>query len=166
MRVIAGEPITGPAGTATPVFPFVVHDPDEEPPEDTGSVATWILECPGQSPAWSHYQLAIVHLRPLPNGPPAQLRAPDMTHEVVVAALDPDLHPDPADVETWVRLFPINVTEQVKLPGDDEARDLLAEAARKVVEGVLPAEPALSGQREPWLSWLTNTARVLGGQDG
>lgn len=40
------------------------------------------------------------------------------------------------------------------LASDVEARQVVALAAQLVVHGALPAEPLLSGQREPWRSTL------------
>jgi hypothetical protein len=153
---------TGPAGTATEVVGTL--EPDD-PPDWRGTVATWFLDCPGQSPAWRHYLLFVIHLRPIEGVRPAEIRVPHATHEVYLFALDPQPGPTPMDVKAWRFLRPQNVMEQVQLPHDEAASELAGLAAKAVVEGKLPAEPPLSGAKEPWRTSVLQTAAHLRGEE-
>jgi hypothetical protein len=162
VRVVEGRTFTGPAGVAVEVL----HEwePDD-PPDVQGTVATWFLRVPEQSPGWDRYLLSVVHLRPIDGVRPAVVRVPHATHEVLLLALDPAVDPQPTDVESWRFLRPVNVCEQIELPHDDAARVLLGLAARAVVAGVLWAEPPLSGQLEPWRTVLIRTSAHLRGEE-
>lgn len=161
MRVIIGDVLQGQFGTATEVR---VEDPPTV--DQTATLVSWFLHCPGQSPAWSHYLLTIIHLRPIEGVRPARISVPHATHEVMLFALDPT-SPGPSvlDPETWRPLTPYNTAEQLELPDDDEAILLLRLAAQSVVDGVLPAEPLLSGAREPWRTVLIKTAAHARGEE-
>lgn len=156
-----GQRLTGPCGTAA-VLEFVPA-PDD-PADWLATVATWWLHCPGQSPGWDTYLLSVVHLRPIDGAHEAVINVAGASHEVVLAALNPALGPVPNDNDTWQRLTPLNVVEQVQLPDDDTARELAALTARGVVDGTLWAEPPLSGQREPWHTSLIKTCAHLRGE--
>ena len=150
-----GRSLSGPAGTALeviPVTPLV--------PEHAATVAAWFLTCPRQSPLWERYVLSVVHLRPMPGVPAPQLVFEGATHELDLLALDPDPDPQANRPETWRFLMPVNYSGQLRLPSDDAARDLLVRAAQAVVDGQLWAEPPLSGQQEPWCSWLAGAASI------
>lgn len=162
MIVEPAETIHGACGTATRLeYALEAHDP----PDARGTVTAWWLDCPGQSPFWHVYLLSVVHLRPLDGVRPAVIGVPGATHELVVVALDPR-EPTPlmTDPTTWKYLTPVNVAEQLELPDDDAARYAAYLAAWGVVEGVLPAEPPHTGQREPWRTSLVKTAAHLRGE--
>lgn len=157
MKADQGETLTGTFGTAVELlFPNGSDWP--------ATLASWFLHCPGQSPAWSHFLLAIIHLREIDGAPPAHISVPHATHEVMLVALDPARLPNPEETETWSFLRPANVTEQIELPNDDEAVVLLRQCAQAVVDGVLPAEPLLSGAVEPWRTTLIQTAAHARGE--
>jgi hypothetical protein len=160
MNVRVGDAIRGAAGEAWPVE-IIDHDK----PDTTATIATWFLHCPRQSPAWDRYGLSIVSLRDIDGVPPANVRVLGATHEVLLLAFDPKHEPRADDPNTWVALRPINVCEQVTLPDDDAARELLTLAARAVVNGVLFAEPPLSVQGEPWRTSLIKTSAHLRGEE-
>lgn len=158
----AGRILTGAFGTATEVL-FHSAEPDHQ-----AHIGTWLLDCPGQSPAWSHYALMCVHLRPLAGeSKSAHIRFPGATHEILLLALNPETNPSPSADDppgSWDFLRPINLCEQVQLPGDAAAAELLAEAAQAVVDGILWAEPPLSGQKEPWRTCLIKSAAHARGE--
>lgn len=150
----AGRTLTGPAGTAVEVV--VVSDV----PDHQAHIGTWLLHCPGQSPAWSHYALMCVHLRPLAGDVrPAHVRHPGATHEFLLLAIDPKCSPTPDDEPgSWDFLRPVNMCEQVELSDDAGASELLDLCAQAVLDGILPAEPPLSGAVEPWRTVLLKSA--------
>lgn len=148
----------GEYGTATEVL-FTPSIPDQQ-----ASIRTWLLNCPGQSPFWSHYMLSILHLREIDGALPVTILFPGATHQVIVMALDTYASPTPDNIEEWVWLTPVNVQEQLELPSDQAAGELLDLCAAAVIEGVLPAEPALSGDPEPWRSALLKSAAHLRGE--
>lgn len=131
----------------------------EHPP---GTVAAWIVHAPGQSPAWSHYLVSAVHLRDVDGAPAPVINVPGATHEVLVIALEGT--PKASRPSTWKYLTPVNVVEQVELPSDDDATELVRLAVHAVCDGALPAEPALSGQVEPWRSTLIRTSAHMRGE--
>lgn len=153
MKLATGMVLRGVAGVAVEV---VIEEVDT--PDHAATVGLWFLDCPGQSPVWSHYVLAIIHLRDIPGVRPATVDIPHATHEVMLVALDPALSPTPLDTSSWRHLRPTNVVEQVQLPDDSAAAALLGDAAQAVVDGTLPAEPPLSGAVEPWRTALIRAA--------
>lgn len=162
MKLTEGDTIAGPAGSATKVL--MEREPSDRP-DWLATLGSWFLDCPGQSPAWSHYLLSIIHLRPIPDVKPAVVRFPHATHEVMLIALDPSADPSPTNQESWRFLQPINLMEQVQLDDDDQALVLIDEAAQATVNGITWAEPPLSGQVEPWLSILVRTSAHLRGEE-
>jgi hypothetical protein len=127
-------------------------------------VAAWFLTCPGQSPAWSNFQLSAVHLRAEAGLPAPVVHVKNATHEVLLFALNPDANPVRDDVETWQPMRPLNLAEQIQVPSDQAAAALLELTAQAVVDGLLWAEPPLSGQFEPWRSTLASTAAHFRGE--
>jgi len=162
MRVKIGDVLTGPAGRAEEILAEL--EPSD-PPSQRATVASWFLTCPGQSIAWSHYGMAVFHLRPIPDAEPAQVRVPGATHELMLLAYNPEANPRADDPASWRHLVPGNVAEQVQLPDDAAAVRLARLAAQAVVDGVLWAEPPLSGQVEPWRTALIKTAAHARGEE-
>lgn len=162
----ATKVVSGTLGTATEVA-FVLDDTEAR---YGATVAAWLLHVPGQSPAWDDYMLVAVHLRDQEGVVDVvEGTDPEATHEVLLFALDPGEPVHAENMGEWRRLSPVNVAETVKLPSDKAAEGLLELCARAVIIGVLPAEPALAGQVEPWRSTLRKTAehitRELAGMD-
>lgn len=108
--------------------------------------------------------LATITLAETEGFPTAHLNSPEMTHEVIVYALDPNQKPIPTDKSTWSILRPVNVSEQIELGSDGDAAELSVMLALAVLEGKLPAEPLLSGSREPWHTIVNGTAAHLRGE--
>lgn len=163
MKAAIGEVLTGPAGSATEVL-LTLERFDK--PDLAGTVAMWFLVCPGQSIAWDRYALSVIHLRDIEGARPADIAVPGATHELILHALDPARRPEPRKPRSWVPLSPFNAVEQIELPHDAAARELARLAAKSVVAGFLPAEPMLSGAREPWHSTMIDTAAHLRGEHG
>ena len=161
MKLTLGEVLQGPAGTATEVI--LKGTPDR--PAWVATLGMWFLSCPGQSPAWDKYLLSIIHLRPIDGVPDADISVPNATHEVLLIALNPDRNPTALDMSSWQHLTPANLVEQIELPNDEDAKDLLKKCATAVVNGMLWAEPPLSGQKEPWRTVLIKTAAHYRGEE-
>lgn len=156
MKLTLGETFEGPAGKAEQITYRLDED---DRPDQAATLASYFLTCPKQSPAWDSYLLSVIHLRDIEGVKPAHKRFPEATHEVLLMALDPDSNPGPLNLESFSHyLTPINLTQQVQLNDDEEAKDVLRMAARAVVDGRLWAEPPLSGQTEPWATVLKHTA--------
>lgn len=162
MKARLGRLLEGPVGSAREVH---VEWEEGDPPDRHATLGSWFLTCPGQSPAWDHYSLGLIHLRPIPGARPPVVRVPGATHELILLALNPERQPREDDPETWHFLTPVNVMEQFTVPSDDAARELLGLAALSVVEGVLWAEAPLSGQVEPWRSAVVKTSAHLRGEE-
>ena len=141
-------------GVAGKAQQLLVELEDSDPKDFQAALGNWFIEAPNQSPAWRHYMLSLIHLRSIEGVPPAHIRVPGATHEFMMMAMDPDPAPDPLNPKTWSYLRPVNLEQQVVLPSDEAAIKLLARSAQCVAEGVLWAEPPLSGQVEPWQSFL------------
>lgn len=108
------------------------------------NLAMWKLHCPGQSPAWDWYMLSLIALKDVP-GVPAPVKWTDSaTHEIGVVALMSE--PSGGKIEP---LTPVNYVAQLVLT-DDQAIELTDALAKAVADGLLWAEPPLSGQRDPW----------------
>jgi hypothetical protein len=160
-KLTTGKEFVGVAGRATEI----VHTLEAGDRPDFGAtLAMWFLDCPMQATAWRHYNLAIIHLRPIEGVKPAIIRSPGATHEVMLFALNPKLNPSPTNAKSWQYLSPYNFLGQLKLPSDEEAKRGLEAMARDVANGRLWAEPPLSMQREPWETvlrlWEAGAARA------
>jgi len=68
----------------------------------------------------------VVHLRPEPGLGPAHLQYPEATHELMLAALDPDQHPEAQRPDTWRPLRPLNLVYQFHGLSDARAATLAA----------------------------------------
>lgn len=147
--------LRGAAGTA------VLVDMTGRPSRAHSAVGTYFLHCPGQSPMFINFTLSMIHLRPEPGLPSAKLAFPQATHEMMLVALDPTFSPVPDDPESWLLLTPLNYTQQVALPSDEAACELLGICALEVVNGGLWAEPPLSGMVHPWKGFITRVAQQI-----
>ncbi len=155
MKVRLGSMRTGAAGRVQEV----ICDLEKDDPKDWyAGIGNWFIDAPGQSAAWRHYVLSAIHLRAIDGVKPAHIREPHATHEFMMMALDPKCKPDPLHPDTWSFLRPHNLAEQVKLRDDSAAIMLLDQCATNIAEGRLWAEPPLSGQVEPWRSFLRQWA--------
>lgn len=156
----AGRILTGPFGEATELALSTSGDPRRE-----GDIAIWLLHCPNQSPAWCHFMLSCLHLRPIAADPEPNIYVAGATHEIVLVAIDPATNPSPtSSYWEWNYLPSTNMWEQIQVPNDEAAVELTSLAAQAVVDGYLWAEPPLSGQKEPWHTVLADTASHYRGE--
>lgn len=123
-------------------------------------VAGWILHAPTAHPFWSWYSACVIHLRGGPGLGPATKRAPEMTHELLVAALHPDHPPvikgfDPTQLHP---LRPPNHVIQFTIDTDAQASQLLELAMRACVNGRISPD---SDWRAAWETVVPQTARCI-----
>lgn len=138
------------------------------------AIASWVFFSPYQSAAWSGYYLGLIHLRDVPGVDPAALEFAGATHEISVHALDDkghDIDPDDDGGErrwTKARLTPVNYQRAITVRHDADALQVAEAIARAFVNGLLPLEPLLSGQRWPVHNAIDDTAAHVrsGAHDG
>lgn len=142
---------------------------DRRTPAEEACLVSWLVDAPGQSPVWRHYLLSVCHLRPIDGAPPAHIRTPGATHELLLIALDPVGHPNVYDRESLRFLTPLNAEAQFIVDTDEQAVALAEKATRAICDGVMAAEPPFPHQgREIWQEVVTQTAEHLrtGGHRG
>ncbi|MDE2100445.1 MAG: hypothetical protein KGL39_24550 [Patescibacteria group bacterium] len=151
MKLSLGQFKSGSAGTAQEIL--MTRDVTDEPATQA-TISQWLLTCPGQSPMWERYLISLIHLRDIEGVKKANFQRPGMTHELLIAALNPEKKLDVLDPETWSFLTPLNLVEQFKMHDDASALALFEHCIDNVLEGRLWAEPPLSLQVEPWRSFI------------
>jgi hypothetical protein len=159
VKVTTGSTFVGAAARAVEVL---VQLEPSDPKDWLASIGTWFIYAPGQSPAWRHYGLSAIHLRPIDGVKPPVIREAGATHEFMLLAMDPRTNPVPHDPQSWSFLRPLNLIEQVALINDAAALRILDMCALEVTKGRLWAEPPLSGIVQPWRSYLQHRAREEG----
>ncbi len=127
------------------------------------TISAWLLHLPGQHPLWCDYELAVVHLRPLPGTPPAAKRYPEAEYEIDMMALDPQGKPNANNLESLLPLMPLNYSVQFDGITDVQAAAICERLAARFVDGKLLAEPeGIQGARQLFtqtLRRLCNDAR-------
>lgn len=112
-------------------------------PDQEATLGAWLIHAPGQSPAWDHYLLMLVHLRDLPGQTRrASRQFPEAEHQMTLFALGRKGHPVKDDYATWWPLFPANGELQFGGATDEQALTALDVLAYAICNGSLPAEPA------------------------
>lgn len=102
----------------------------------------WIITAPVWHPLWSQYFLGLITLADVPGTPPAEKDRPDVTHQIIVVALNPEygpygIHSVRDDALHYLR--PGNIGEQFTAT-DDQAVELTELCAHAATEGLLPLE--------------------------
>lgn len=112
---------------------------------DDCSVAAWVVFCPWAHMLWSYYYISAVHLRPTAKFPSPKILLMGATHEIFVAALDPQKVPNLDNpCNTWLK--PLNFAGQWIVNERNNPIDLDKAAALKVRRSV---EEILSGVLSP-----------------
>lgn len=132
-------------------------------PDHQASCAAWLVNGPFH-PFWRWWQLAIVHLRPIPGVKPAHVQFPGASHEVLIASIDPTRLREP-DVEKIERgkqtlpyLQPLDLVHQVILASDAQAEELADLMIAPILAGSYSPD---SDFRSAWKSILDRTAEHL-----
>jgi len=123
------------------------------------TLGAYLMYIPSAHLFWRHYMICVIHLRDIEGANPAVKQYPEATHELLVAALNPDYAPDPNDPETIHTLRPLNVVVQFTVPKDEDAQEILTLAARACVDGRFLVEPeGILGARGQWVDSIRATA--------
>ncbi|KKL07117.1 hypothetical protein LCGC14_2589220 [marine sediment metagenome] len=112
---------------------------DNQGREDT-SVGNWGVEAPWAHLAWHQYVLSVVHLRFSSTYGEAIKYRPDVTHEVVVYALDPKRPLTPDTIITPGELpflTPPNYAYQMTIENDKAAEERVRLLVENIADGVL-----------------------------
>lgn len=159
------EPI--PHGTAV-AGPHGIAEPFTNP-SAPATLCAYLITAPTFHPLWSQYVLCVVTLAPMPGLPPAVLKFPGATHELLVVSLNPEAgHRTVANLSEpdmqLSHLLPFNIVEQFEAT-DTEMQSLAWLLCRAVVDGRLTPETAdaptlIRGQ------WLTACVKTLAHERG
>lgn len=130
--------ITGPHGRAWTVDMVDWCRRIGKDPAEFAQVAGWLIEAPWAHPLWHSYLLSVIHLRPMPDNRPTKLYLEGATHDLWLAALDPD-HPRQAMIETGAvrQLRPLNFAAQFIAASDAAAMERAEHAVRLICDGRL-----------------------------
>ncbi len=84
-------------------------------------VAEWLVHAPTAHPAWKWYAVSLIALRDIPPG--VKWATEEMTHEVMIVALDPAWTPDDNWSEQWAprMLSPVDLCEVLPSLTDERA---------------------------------------------
>lgn len=125
-----------------------ITDPILDQPE-SATIGAWLVEATQAHPLWNYHVVTLVHLREGPGLPAPLFDRPGATHELVVAALNPDYEDtvDPALMSTLYLLTPPDAVEQLVAADDDHAIAIAEEAVRRCVDGTLIPD---SDYRQIW----------------
>src|ERR1700675_2115866 len=86
---------------------------DRPNPHTIASMDRWTLHLPGQHPFWADYMLSGSSLADFPGVTPAHKQFPEATHEILVAAIDPDFPKENLDQGGVQILEPLTHVVQV-----------------------------------------------------
>jgi hypothetical protein len=126
---------TGPMGMAWSV---VLPEPQNE--AEKTSLCGWLIFTPQANIFWQYHLITLIHLRDIPGVPPAKLFKPEATHEIMLLAIDPKSNAriNPQDSSTLRHILsPPDFNEQVTLPSDEQAMDVVKMSVEKCVNGEL-----------------------------
>lgn len=116
-----------------------------------------LLHRPDAHPIWHSYVVSLVHLRPVPDGPPPVLAVPDATHELAIFALSPSSDPDPDELDTLRPLMPANLFHQLRGCSDEVALALFGAFVQALTNGELSPD---TDYRRHQLAWLERWGRA------
>lgn len=131
---------------------------DEVSVEQTASLGIWLIEAPMANPLWSHYAATLFHLHDIP-GAPAAIRRQGATHELWIGTVDPEVENtiDPSDIRTFKMLSPPDLQEQLILPSNARAVEVVRLAIQMCVDGRL--SPDAENHRQDWVSFFRSQER-------
>lgn len=105
-------------------------------PKHKAVLSAYLVYCPKAHAFWSYWGLSVVHLRSIEGVPEADKITPEMTHEILFAALHPELGGrDPDKILEWVFLQSYDLVKQFQVPSDQDAVQMLATLVRVIMSG-------------------------------
>lgn len=119
-------------------------------------IAGYLLCAPSVHPLWSYYVAQLVHLRDVEGIPPAQKQREDVTHEIVVLALNRESPPKKDDIDTMKWLLPPNHVVQFSCDTDEKAAKILGEVVQQFIAGVIWLDPNDFGASREQLKAFVN----------
>lgn len=122
--------IKGPFGVAWPFDMEVLG-------KDSALVTCHAVKVPWANNLWDTYVIAMMHLRPMPGKPDADIRLPGATHEVMVFAMQPEYRFNPAKTFVGHTLSPTNFVGQFISASDDVAASRVRSCVVAIVHGDL-----------------------------
>lgn len=121
--------------------------------EQTASLGIWLIEAPMVNPLWSHYAATLFHLHDIP-GAPATIRRQGATHEFWIGTVNPEVKNtiDPSDIRTFKMLSPPDLQQQLILPSNARAVEVVKLAIQMCVDGRL--SPDAKDHRQEWIGFF------------
>lgn len=121
-------------------------------PAHDATVAKWVVEAPWAHPVWHSYALTVIHLRPIepvPRNNEIIFYKPNATHELWLAALNPEVDLNEVAATGLDRkgasMLPLNFAAQFVEVTDDLARERVHGSVRAILDGTLnPDTDAIS----------------------
>ena len=100
------------------------------------ALSQYLVESKRFHPHWSQWVVTAISLADVPGVPPANKDTPDMTHEILIISVNPDVYldPDVVPTEQWM-MAPVDLVKQVSLPSDDEAKYVLKRIINQIASG-------------------------------
>ncbi len=146
-------------------------------PDAVASLAQFIVPAGKLWPGFPIYRawfVGVISLADFPGVPPAQKDAPEMTHEIMVTATDPNCgyDPDPEMPETWHNFTgkvaqQFNLGEMAPAEADAAAVNIAQKCAQAVTDGILPIVDVGDDGRATWAEVIANTVvHILTGGHG
>ena len=134
-----------------------------------GTVKSWLVKGEKFHMLWNHWAVSLIHLRPYEGEPqPPILNKPNMTHEVLIFALNPGedqenrrvYDPDNFPVPTpYMR--PIDLSEQFEAPSDEKATEVVDLMVRAICDGIMSPDQDF---RSVWKEVVAATAAHIRGE--
>ncbi len=112
------------------------------------TICAWVIEAAWAHPLWANYCLAAIHLRPAEGHNPAKILLDGATHEVILAALDPERAPV-LNNPMSTHLQPKNFLGQWIAASDIDAQQKIERCVDEILAGQL--SPDTDFRRE-WIA--------------
>lgn len=134
---------------------------DQKQPGWSACLGFWLMDIVGAHPFWSWWYVTVIHLRPIPGARDAALRVPGATHEVVIAALNPELGEPPlafVPFHGYGAMTPFDLMHQVAGLEDADAQRIGGLVVRACVDGLISPD---QDHRARWERMLDATAACV-----
>lgn len=131
--------IDGPHARAWKIDQKVFTSPDQT------AVGVWVVHAPWSHPVWPVVMVSCVHLRMEAGKPDPIIHLPGATHEMVVAALDPNQPIVPPDFHL---LHSLNFVGQFYAPSDEHAAARVETSVIEICRGLLNPD---TDARSQWI---------------